>query len=173
MRLFIAINFSAATKNALLGLRDELRGCSESGNFTLPENLHLTLSFLGECSARQASAAKSAMDAVSFEAFDASIERIGRFGRGEGESLWFAALRETKPLLDFQRDLADELSASGFDLDRRKFSPHITLGRRVITTAVPRRIEPFGETVRKIDLMDSGRIGGKLTYTAIYSTNCT
>ncbi len=54
-------------------------------------------------------------------------------------------------------------------MDGRKYSPHITLGREVVTDAAPWQIEPFGETVTGIDLMKSERIGGKLTYTAIYS----
>jgi 2'-5' RNA ligase len=69
--------------------------------------------------------------------------------------------------LALQHDLADKLAATGFVLERRKYSPHITLGREVVTTAAPWAIEPFGETVSAIDLMKSERIGGKLTYTAI------
>ena len=49
MRLFIAINFNTETCTQLLALRDELRIESQRGSFTAPENLHLTLVFLGEC----------------------------------------------------------------------------------------------------------------------------
>ena len=168
MRLFIAVNFNDVTKSALLALRDELRASSEQGNFTTPENLHLTLAFLGECSGKELSAVKSVMDTINFEPFDALIERIGRFGRGDGESLWFAGMRESKPLLDLQSELTDRLFAAGFDLDRRKFSPHITLGRRVIANAASKRIEPFGEIVYKIDLMKSERINGAMRYTSLY-----
>ena len=54
-------------------------------------------------------------------------------------------------------------------MDGRKYSPHITLGREVVTDTRPWRIEPFGETISTIDLMKSERINGKLTYTAIYT----
>jgi 2'-5' RNA ligase len=50
MRLFITINFNDDTRSRLLALRDELRGKSKHGRFTLPENLHLTLAFIGEVS---------------------------------------------------------------------------------------------------------------------------
>jgi len=168
MRLFIAVNFSSATKNSLLDLRDELRSNAERGSFTLPENLHITLAFLGECNAKQTYTIKNVMDAVSFKPFDILIERVGRFGSGEGETLWWAGANVCEVLSDLHRELTDKLVAAGFTLDKRKFSPHITLGRRVITDAVPRRIEPFGETVHKIDLMKSERIDGRLTYTAIH-----
>jgi len=208
MRLFVAVNINEKTRNSLLALRDELRSGAKSGSFTLPENLHLTLAFLGECSAAQVAAVTAAMDFVRFEPFELLIERVGRFGsggRGHGDSgpvkpqdltgkgtgamaragfpvsgvnmpehsagaIWWAGVRETPPMLDMQRDLTGRLTDAGFTLDRRKFSPHITLGRKVVTDAVPRRIKPFGETVYNIDLMVSEHIDGKLTYTPIYRT---
>ena len=168
MRLFIAVNFNDDTKNKLLALRDELCSNSTKGNFTLPENIHLTLAFLGECDAKQIESIKSVMDMTSFKPFDLNIECIGRFKRG-GDDIWWAGVRENKELLDLQRNLTTELCNKGFQLDNRKYSPHITLGREIVTEASPRQIEPFGETVSKIDLMKSERIHGKLTYTAIYS----
>jgi 2'-5' RNA ligase len=108
------------------------------------------------------------MDSVSFVPFDIRIERVGRFGGTQGEALWWAGADVGKELSDLHRDLTDRLVSAGFSLDSRKFNPHITLGRRVVTDTVPWRIEPFGETIRKIELMKSERINGKLTYTAIY-----
>jgi len=229
MRLFIAINLDDKTKSALLALRDELRSRSEYGSFTQPENLHLTLAFLGECSAEQAAAAEAAMDMVNFGRFDLVIDRVGRFGGNRGTTnrvgqfggnrgttnrdgrfgskhgnstpekpqgfagrgaaterasfsptggneraqsaatTWWAGLRESKTLLELQRDLTGKLSGAGFVLESRRFSPHITIGRRVETGAAPWSIEPFGETVGKIDLMLSERIDGRLTYTEIYT----
>jgi len=170
VRLFIAINFNDETRARLLSLRDELRARSSHGNFSAPENLHLTLAFLGECNDKQAASAKAAMDAVGFAPFPATIEKVGRFGRGRGSSaIWWAGLNESPPLLALQRDLSDRLAAAGFELDQRKYSPHITLGREVDTAASPWGIEPFGETVSGIALMKSERVNGKLTYTAIYS----
>ena len=169
MRLFIAIGFNAETKNALLEMRNALRENSGGGSFTLPENLHLTLAFLGECSEQQAAAAKSVLDMTHFEPFGALIERVGRFKRGAGEELWYAGLQGSKPLLDLQRGLCEKLIGAGFKLDTRKFNPHITLGRRVVAAAAPWKIEPIEETVHGIDLMKSERINGKMSYTVIYS----
>lgn len=166
MRLFVAINFNTETRLGLVSLRDELRLQSRSGTFTAPENLHLTLSFLGECDESETGAAKIVINSLNFEPFPISIDRIGRFTRGGGD-IWWAGIAKSKPLLDLQRELWDELIAASFTLERRKYTPHITLGRRVVTGVSPWAIEPFGEMVSKIELMKSERIGGKLTYTAI------
>ena len=167
MRLFIAINFNNDTRAQLLALRDELRSRSKRGNFSVAENLHLTLVFLGECIAKQLSAVKAAMDATSFEPFPISIERVGRFKR-KGGDIWWAGIQESKPLIDLQSNLTDKLIDAGFTLDKRKYSPHITLGREVLTDIAPWRLQPFGETIASIELMKSERINGKLTYTAIH-----
>ena len=166
MRLFIAINFNNETRSQLLALCDELRGKSERGRYSLPENLHLTLAFLGECDTKQTAAVKSVLDAVNFEHFDITIDCVGRFKR-DGGDIWWAGVRENKVLSELQRKLTSGLCSQGFHLDKRKYSPHITLAREVVTDMKPWSIEPFGETVSRIDLMKSERINGKMTYTSI------
>jgi len=167
MRLFVAINFSNDIRAKLSALCDELRATSVRGSFSAPENLHLTLAFLGECDSEQADYAIAALDLVDLEPFEIVFDRVGRFRRS-GEELWWVGPRESKPLLSLQSDLCVKLAAVGFTLERRKFSPHITLGRRVVTNVKPYTIKPFGETVRAIDLMKSERINGKLTYTRVH-----
>jgi len=167
MRLFIAINFNSDTRVQLLAMRDELRSRSERGNFSLPENLHLTLAFLGECTAKQVSDANVVMDLVNFDPFDIHIERVGQFKRSTGD-IWWVGVRGNKPLLNLQRGLTSKLIAAGYTLDRREYTPHITLGRGIVTDTSPWQIKPFGETVTAIELMKSDRIAGKLTYTAIH-----
>ena len=166
MRLFIAVNFNDETGARLLSLRDELSGQSRRGNFTAPENLHLTLVFIGETNPKEVDAIKATMDAITFAPFTAKIDRLGTFSRG---TLWWAGLREDNGLMGLQREVERKLALCGYQTDDRRYHPHITLGREVATDAKPWPIEPFGETVGKIDLMKSERIGGKLTYTAIYT----
>jgi len=165
MRLFIAINFNDETRAQLLALRDELRSRSTRGNFTAPENLHLTLAFIGEVSPKKVEKIEAILETVTFEPFEAAINKLGSFSRG---TLWYAGLREDKPLMILQREITYKLALCGFEMDGRKYNPHITLGREVLTDTEPWQIEPFGETVTSIELMKSERIGGRLVNTAIY-----
>ena len=166
MRLFIAINFNDATRAKLIALRDELQNKAAYGRFPASDNLHLTLVFLGESDAKQTADAKSAMDAVNFAPLVVTIDRIGLFRRGGGD-IWWAGVLDNKPLLNLHADLTKKLVAAGFQLEKRRFSPHITLGREVATNEPPREIEPFSETVSSIELMKSEHMRGKLVYTAI------
>jgi len=165
MRLFVAINFNDETHAQLITLRDKLRSRSKRGKFTLDENLHLTLAFIGECNPPKLDKIKAILDTVNISPFEATIEQLGTFSRG---TLWWAGLREDNPLMNLQHEIEYKLALCGFEMDGRKYHPHITLGREVVTDTIPWKIESFGETVTRIDLMNSERINGKLTYTAIY-----
>ena len=168
MRLFIAINFNASTRSHLIDLRDELCSRSERGNFSLPENLHVTLAFIGEVSPGKVDRIEAILETITFSPFEATIDRLGTFAHGK---LWYAGLHGYKPLIQVQQEITHKLASGGFEMDGRKYRPHVTLGRDVMTEAVPWEIEPFGETVTVIDLMKSERIGGKLIYTAIHTKN--
>ncbi|MCL1791459.1 MAG: RNA 2',3'-cyclic phosphodiesterase [Peptococcaceae bacterium] len=166
MRLFIAINFNDSTRSHLLNLRDELCSRSKSGNFSLSENLHLTLVFIGDVSPKKVEKIGAILNTVTFSPIEATIDRLGTFSRGK---LWYAGLQRNDELILLQHEIAFKLAICDFTIDGRKYNPHITLGREVKTKAAPWEIEPFGETVTAIDLMKSERIGGKLIYTAIYT----
>jgi 2'-5' RNA ligase len=165
MRLFVAINFNNDTRSRLAAIQSELHSRSKQGNFTLSDNLHLTLAFIGEAAPKKADEIKAILETVVFKPFDIQIDRLGTFSRG---SLWWAGLSKSQPLMDLQYEVESKLALCGFMMDSRGYSPHITIGRKVETSAKPWKIEPFGETVTRIDLMKSERAGGRLVYTAIY-----
>ena len=48
LRLFISVNCDDKVKKQLLSVQDKIKAQSVKGNFSLPENLHLTLVFIGE-----------------------------------------------------------------------------------------------------------------------------
>lgn len=170
MRLFIAIHFNHDSHSQLVHLCDELRTHAQQGKISRPENLHLTLAFLGECNEKQTAVVKDIMDSIVFQPFDIAIDRLGCFKRSGGD-IWWAGVQERKQLLDLQRTLSEQLVTSGFTLEQRKYRPHITLGREIITDIQPWKIETFGEIADTIDLMKSERIHGKLTYTPIHKKN--
>lgn len=167
MRLFIGINFQTETIDALISMSESLRSNSKSGKFTRPDNIHLTLAFLGECDEAQKRLAQSVMDEMVFTPFAVKINRLGYFRRNGGD-IWWAGLQESKLLLYLQKDITNRLINRGFMLESRKYSPHITLARQVETAEQPRTVVPFGETVTGIDLIQSTRIKGKLTYIPVY-----
>ncbi len=143
MRLFVAVHFSPEVKAVLLGAVDALRRQAVSGNFTRPENLPLTLAFIGETSG--AAAAKAAVDSIALPPFELAVSGFGHFG-----DLWWAGIEKNKALSDLAEHLQEALRARGFDIERRAFKPHITLARQVALPAPPRlSVPPTAMTVHR------------------------
>lgn len=169
MRLFIAITFNEQVCSRLADLRDRLKDEAKRGRFVPVENLHLTLAFLGQVDESDLVKVETIMDSLDFTDFYLSIGSLGRFKRRVG-NLWWAGVNECEELTQIQDKLKTKLTNLGFEIDQRKFSPHITLAREVISKTEPRPIKEFGQQINRIDLMKSERIDGKLTYTPIYVT---
>lgn len=162
MRLFVAILFSPQVREVLLGAIDSLRAQAVSGSFTRPENLHLTLAFIGE--SEDPEAAAKAVDAAAGPPFFLAVRGFGHFG-----DLWWVGIEKNPALTGLAESLQESLRRHGFHVDKRPFRPHITLARRVeprgdVQLSIPRT----GMTVGRVCLMKSERIRGILTYTEIY-----
>jgi len=177
MRLFTAIVFDQETKEKIYKIEERLRSQSKKGNFTIKDNLHLTLNFIGETD--RLDSVKDAMliaaDSIQNNGFILNIRGFGRFKRKEGDIYWLGVEKEDI-LCRLQKRLATELKKEGFfDIDDTEYTPHLTLGRRVLPKDDfnPREfetsIEPINMKVNKISLMKSERIDGKLVYTEIYN----
>lgn len=170
MRLFIAINFDQQTVDQIIAVQHRLRLLG-TGNFSRPENLHLTLAFLGEVAPARIAAIHDAMDNTTVLPMALTFDHVGCFKR-DGGDIWWIGLQENASLLSLQQALAGHLADAGFLIERRHFSPHITLAREVRLTARPDRStllkSPFTARVGAISLMRSERIGGRLTYTELY-----
>lgn len=162
MRLFIAIPFPDAIKTALLSAQDQLRQQCKYANFSRPENLHLTLAFLGETNRLQE--IKQAMHAVDAAPFSMTIGGFGHFG-----DLYWAGIRRNPALESLALQLQNALRDRDFAIERRPFRPHITLARQVAADAPPKCTVPsISMQADHMLLMKSERIGGKLTYTPVY-----
>ena len=162
MRLFVAVQFAPNVKEVLENVITDLREQTESGNFTRPENLHLTLAFIGETP--KVALAKAAVDACGGLAFPLTVSGAGHFG-----DLYWVGIQKSPPLEDLAAKVQSALLDRGFSIEKRAFRPHITVARQV-EAASPLRIQVPKTTmrVRRISLMKSERIQGVLTYTEIY-----
>ncbi len=170
MRLFIAINFDEQTKKNIISVQSRLRRLGQ-GSFSLPQNLHLTLAFLGEIEPKREIEIRSLMDTLTIPQMHLTFDRVGCFNR-DGGDIWWTGLASSKELCNIQRQLCESLRECGFSIEDRRFSPHITLGRQVILNSEPDRAKllgsPFSTDADTISLMQSERVRGKLTYNERY-----
>lgn len=178
MRLFIAINLNEPWMDWLMNAAGILKQSSDQGRFTLRENLHLTLVFLGETEEDRLGLVKSAMNRVNSKSFSLEIAELGRFRRHGGDLYW-AGVKENETLMKLQDKLSKELLLEGFSLEKRAFSPHLTLGRQVKLRDDFQKLKALAEgevppmEVRRFSLMKSERINGRMVYTELYGRDLT
>lgn len=163
MRIFIAIRFTEVFKSSILDAQDGLKEYGVRGNYTQPENLHLTLAFIGET--ERVEEIKAAVDAVKFEPF---VIRTGKMGCFNGRSrvVWLGIEGEDK-VKAIAQQLRRNIDQRGIDYAKGKFSPHITLVRQPSEMPLDIDVESESMTVSKIYVMKSERINGRLVYTAL------
>lgn len=170
MRLFIAVNFDEPTKENIMAVQSRLQQLGR-GNFSRPENLHLTLAFIGEVEPDREITIGRLMDELTVPVLQLTFDQVGCFKR-EGGDIWWLGLAANQALLDLQKDLSSRLRKAGFAIENRRFSPHITLARKVLLNRKPDLNEllgaPFATEAHTISLMLSERINGRLTYTERY-----
>jgi 2'-5' RNA ligase len=99
----------------------------------------MTLAFLGEISDGQLRCVEGTADAIRGEPFTLRIDGIGYWYRPR--ILWAGPRETPESLSQLVLDLQNGLKTCGFEPERRRFKPHITLCRKAGRTQ-PRAFEP-------------------------------
>ncbi|MDR0497628.1 MAG: RNA 2',3'-cyclic phosphodiesterase [Treponema sp.] len=173
MRLFIAVNFNDQVKKRIMDVQELLRCQCLRGNFTRPENLHLTLVFIGEIpdGMRNLDSLSRIITDVQAASFFIPFNRTGCFTHSRKE-LWWIGAEPDAPGLSLIKDIHEQLLSGllneGFPADARPFNAHITLGRE-IKHAKPVILDcpEIIVSVNRVSLMKSEHIHGVLTYTEL------
>ncbi|MDD5076688.1 MAG: RNA 2',3'-cyclic phosphodiesterase, partial [Sphaerochaetaceae bacterium] len=175
MRLFIAVEIDDANKSRLAKIREELRFNSSQGSYTLTENFHLTLAFLGETDVSNIPMITDAMDRVEFSPFMMKLTHLGAFRRPNGD-LWWIGIDSSEQVKQLQCRLKESLFSKGIWFDPKPFVPHLTLARSVrlnrsleMKSLLSRKVD-ISLSVRQISLMQSDRVDGKLVYIPLHTT---
>ena len=141
MRLFVAIELDEPFRNHLIKIQDSLRSVVPQASFTKPQNLHLTLKFIGEHEEKKVPALCDALDAVA---------RAGEFPlRYTGLDLLpergpiriiAAAVDGGEKLRALQAAIEDACATQQIPRENRRFRAHITLARA--RNGLPRSVRP-------------------------------
>jgi len=137
IRLFVALELPADVRQELVALGGGVPGA----RWISPENMHLTLRFIGEVNEGQAADIDDALTAVRARAFDLRLAGVNAFGKGRSlHSLW-VGVAEPGPVAALHEKIDRVLQEAGVAPDKRKFHPHVTLAR--LRDAPTDRVEAF------------------------------
>ena len=125
MRLFVGIPFPDNIRDQLGGLLGGLPGA----RWVRPENLHISLRFIGEVAGGDEIDIDQALQDVVGEAFEVTLAGVGCFDRrGRVHAVW-AGIEKPEALIRLQGKVELALVNSGIEPEHRKYKPHLTLAR--------------------------------------------
>lgn len=124
-RLFIAVDLPAETKNNLESMAYGIPGAK----WIDPQQIHLTVRFIGEVDGATFLDIKAALEQVSLKPFSLALKGVGHFPpRGKPRVLW-VGIEQSQPLQSLKGRIDRILATVGLQPEGRKFSAHITLAR--------------------------------------------
>jgi 2'-5' RNA ligase len=132
LRLFIAIEIDDVARGLMDDIIRRLRDLPGKISWSRPQQIHLTLSFLGDTPPERiidiGEAMRQAADGIA--PFDFHLTGIGAFpDKGRPRVIWIGLDEPTGALIELQERLTIALLDVGFDPEQRPFKPHVTLGR--------------------------------------------
>jgi 2'-5' RNA ligase len=130
MRLFLAIELPDDVRSHLLVARQRLETGLPKIAYTRPENLHLTLKFLGEVDKKRVDGIAESLSRISTQRIELQANEIECFPARGAVRIVTAALTGTlPPLRALVENVEQRCKFLGFEREQRAYKPHVTLGR--------------------------------------------
>ena len=133
IRTFIAIDLPPGVKEALSAFVEGLSGRGLSDvRWVKPEGIHLTLKFLGDIPPSTVPLLLDAIEsaAASHHCFTLGLGDLGVFPNANNPRvLWVGLSGDISSLGQLQASVEEQCQFLGFEPERRRFTPHLTLGR--------------------------------------------
>jgi RNA 2',3'-cyclic 3'-phosphodiesterase len=131
MRTFIALELPAGLKVSLARMQKIFMQSTAGVKWVRPENIHLTLKFLGATSMEHVGAVCGVLDRLTRNVmpFTFDVTGMGAFPNSRNPKVIWAGLQIEDRLQAFQQELETALARMGFSAEYRLFAPHLTLGR--------------------------------------------
>lgn len=176
-RMFVAAEVEESVRGKLVMAQEQLAKTGADLKLVEPENVHVTMKFLGEVPEEKTSAIVDALKraAAGTGGFEANVKGIGVFpSLNYVRVVWAGVAEGGEKFIELQKKIELELQPLGFRQEK-DFVPHLTLARvrtargrdRLAAFVKEKGSEEFGVTqVKAVELKQS-----KLTPSGpVYST---
>lgn len=177
MKTFIALELKNEVKAKLGDIQNILNQYSIKGKYVNIDNFHITLKYLGETSQSQSENIIKELNKISydFKTINLEFNKLSSFKKEEIlRVVWVGLNGETHKLIHLNKIIENEIDKLGFNKEKRRYKPHITIGRNI---EFSKSIEDLNKLLflklkymfaaQYICLMKSELIEGKRVYTPI------
>jgi 2'-5' RNA ligase len=185
LRAFIAIEIPSQILSAIDHETAQLRAALGPSlvRWVLPDNLHLTMKFLGDVSQPNVDllAQMLTVEARQQGAFEIAVEGFGTFPNSSRPRVIWIGIQAPDELEALQRGIDAATARLGYPSENRPFSPHLTIGRvkqnvhgealgSIRAAIESTRIGPLGKAqISNLHLFKSELKSSGAVYTKLYS----
>jgi 2'-5' RNA ligase len=135
VRLFVALEIPSSVRDHLAEFTEEMSALSEQCRqkrvrWVRPQNLHVTLKFIGEVADAKLDGIRAALEAVRLDApINVEIRGIGFFPNEEQTTVLWTGLAASSALSSLAAAIDSTLATLEIQRETREFLPHLTLAR--------------------------------------------
>jgi 2'-5' RNA ligase len=184
VRLFVAVEVPAAVRDDLAGLVSELhtlepKSSANKLRWMRPENLHVTLKFIGSVPPEKLDAIRAELSRVRSEGpVELRFRGLGFFPSAKRPRVLWAGMAASPNLAAIAGDIDKRLAKLEIPAEERAFTPHLTLARSersgispALHAAVEKNaVREFGELrTNKFHLIESKLKPSGAEYTTLQS----
>jgi 2'-5' RNA ligase len=130
MRLFIGIGLPPALNQTLAKAAHTLIAPEAQSRtritLTRPENMHVTLNFLGQVEPSRLDEIQQALATIRAPRLHLQLNGAGAFANA---GILYAQIKPSAPLLNLAEQVFQSMENCGFPREQRPYTPHITLAR--------------------------------------------
>ncbi len=132
VRTFIAIDLPSELKREIASIQKRLRPLFDKArvSWVRPDNMHLTLRFIGDVPANEIRTIIQAGESImSMRSFGLRMNSLGFFPNIRKPRVFWCGYEDSENLKTVQMEVETAVIRSGFPAEEKSFVPHITLAR--------------------------------------------
>jgi RNA 2',3'-cyclic 3'-phosphodiesterase len=130
VRLFVALDLPEAVRRALAELIANLKPKSRGARWLQPENLHITLKFIGHVGNEKLSPIQSVLSSIhAAQPIELHFRGMGFFPNERRPRAFWCGVAGSPNLAELAADIDRALVPLGIEAETRPFTPHLTLAR--------------------------------------------
>jgi len=129
-RSFVAVECLGILYSRFEEAQGRLKATGASVKLVEVENIHITLKFLGDIEDHQVEEVSNVIEGITFEPFEFTVEGVGVFPNlKRPKTIWAGITSGVGELAHIFNEVNEGLAKLGFEKERRRFHPHLTIAR--------------------------------------------
>jgi 2'-5' RNA ligase len=131
LRCFIALELPEEVKKKIYVCIEKMKSAGADVKWIPPENLHLTLKFLGDTTEELLKSVNERLISLSksHNRFSLQVSGAGAFPNIKYPKVVWLGIHDSEEIIKLQHDIDESMEGLGFKRDDKKFTPHLTIGR--------------------------------------------